>query len=73
MATKHDNRCADNSADDEPIFTLCARDPAAPAGVYRWIEESTRLGVREEKLADARQIAAEMVAWQQEHGAKAPD
>lgn len=71
--------CLGKSADDEPIFTLCARDVAAPAVVERWIEEVERLcyavGIEppEKKIAEARALAHQMRAWQTVNGAKLPD
>lgn len=52
--------CYDKAADDEPMFTLLARDEAAPALVRAWAAEH---GEKPEKAAEARGIADAMEAW----------
>lgn len=75
MATKHNERCFQNSADDEPVFTLCARDKVAPATVRDWADRAGAIGAPPEKTVKARQIAEEMDRWQEEHPelVKVPD
>lgn len=36
--------CWNKADDDEPIFVLLARDPAAPAAIICWADERVRLG-----------------------------
>jgi hypothetical protein len=63
--------CINKSADDEPVFVLCARDPAAAHAVRDWVERRRILGMtrgdnreREEaKLQEALQCAAQMEQW----------
>ena len=52
--------CYDKAADDEPLFTLLARDPTAPALVRAW---AAHQGERNEKVAEACSIADAMEAW----------
>lgn len=67
--------CLGRSADDEPVFVLCARDRFAPGLVRKWADrveavanehgegtERTR-----QKIASARELADEMEAWQAAH------
>jgi len=54
MATKREGcPCYDKAEDDEPIFTLLARDPLAADVVTFWIERAKEAGVRPEKIAEA--------------------
>lgn len=83
MGTKHTEKCLENSADDEPrtqlrgepVFTLCARDRAAPAAVRDWAMRAGLLGAPSEKTGAAYRIAVEMETWQQENPdrVKVPD
>jgi len=48
--------CLNRSADDEMLFVICGRDPAAIDTVRHWIEQRIRLGknVRgDRKIAEA--------------------
>lgn len=38
------NSCLNNANDNEMIFVLLARDPAAPIAIEAWIQERIRLG-----------------------------
>lgn len=57
----------------EPVFVLRARDRLAPFTVSKWAGEAEAHGCPKEKVDGARRIAAEMIAWQQANGVKAPD
>ena len=50
------NSCLNKAKDDELIFVLLARDPAAPEAVRAWIKERIRLG--KNKPGDAKLIEA---------------
>lgn len=63
MATKHTDGCFQHAEDDEPLFTLLARDPAAPGLVRQWAEKAELLGQPEEKIADALAVADQMDVW----------
>lgn len=65
MATKHENSCLNNSADDEPLFVLCARDPDAPATVRDWAARAGVRGAPDRKVVGARAVAEEMERWQE--------
>ncbi len=65
MANKHTEQCLMNSADDEPVFTLCARDVTAPAAVRDWAARAAFAGAPPEKTGAAYRIAVEMETWQQ--------
>ena len=59
---------------DEPVFVLRAKDLTAPMAVRAWANRAEELGtIRPEKLEEARAIAREMIAWQNQHGGKLPD
>lgn len=58
------NSCLNRTADDEPIFVLCARDVLAPNAVDTWADFAEGQGVRSEKIAEARQLAERMREWQ---------
>jgi len=36
--------CINRAHDDEPVFVLLGRDPAAPAVIQEWVWERIRLG-----------------------------
>lgn len=63
------NSCLNRSACDEPLFVLCARDIDAPTVVREWANIREATGGRSEKIAEARQCAANMEAWQRTHNA----
>jgi len=67
--TKHTSTCLLKAADDEPIFTLRAKDPFAPEIVLEWAKRNE--GIQPpEKLEQAMGIAAEMDAWRIAHPVK---
>ena len=48
--------CLNRARDDEQLFVLLGRDPAAPAAVLAWIDERIRLGKNkpdDPKIAEA--------------------
>lgn len=56
--------CHEHALPDEPLFTLLARDPAAPSLVRAWADKREKLGTAStEKLAEARACADAMEAW----------
>lgn len=78
--------CLAKSADDEPIFILCARDIFAARAVREWADELERNAARlpldaggltagrQEKIAEARRLALQMDRWRAAHdGGKIPD
>lgn len=65
--------CLGQSADDEPVFLLCARDVLAAGAVYAWINAAELVGVPAQKKAAARHVLREMVEWQKTHAMKVPD
>ncbi len=40
----HPESCLNRARDEERLFVLRARDPAAPAAIRAWIKERLRLG-----------------------------
>lgn len=59
MGYKKDDECIKKAYDDERIFVLMARDPAAPTTIMQWISRS--LGSQPpEKLHEALDCAIEM-------------
>lgn len=82
--TKHAQGCFQAAGDDEPVFTLRAKDAFAPAVVAFWIqlvEASVRIEDMDgdqarhlmEKIADARHCIGAMVEWQRNNTHKIPD
>lgn len=67
MSTKHDSSCLKNSADDEPLFVLCARDPDASNAVRDWAARAGARGVSTEKVVGARLVAEDMDRWREDH------
>lgn len=64
-------RLLENTADDEDIFILCARDILAPAVVRKWASEAHICGgVPAEKIQEAHACADRMQARK---GRKVPD
>lgn len=51
------NSCLNKARDDELLFVLLARDPAAPATVRAWIDERIRRGLNEP--SDPKIVSAE--------------
>jgi hypothetical protein len=61
--------CYENAAPDEPMFVLLARDPQAPALVWRWARVRALRGESKEKVQEAMRCADEvapvtMAAWE---------
>ena len=56
--------CLGKSADDEPVFILCARDTLAPDTVRTWADAAEAAMCNPEKVASARALADQMEAWQ---------
>lgn len=50
-------------ANGEPVFTLRAKDKLAPGIIEIWADLAAKHGADPEKVAEARQIAAEMREW----------
>lgn len=82
--TKHAYGCFQAADEDEPIFTLRAKDAFAPVLVLQWaqlVAQSIVHGDRSkeeldhllDKLEDARHCARAMVEWQRNNGHKIPD
>lgn len=64
------NSCLNKAADDEMMFVLRAKDPAAPAAILAWIAMRVILGlnkVDDPKLVEAADTGNEM-ARQREAG-----
>jgi hypothetical protein len=66
-------RCIARSKPDEPLFTLCARDIAAPDTVRDWARRAAKAGAPAAKVGQALLDAEAMERWQRKHGAKIPD
>jgi hypothetical protein len=41
---EHTESCLNKARDDERLFVLLARDPAAPIAIRAWVAERVRLG-----------------------------
>ena len=69
--------CIGKSQDDEPIFTLVARDKFAAAAVRRWAGEvmaGSGKTIDDPKIAEAMALAQQMDNWREAHGGgKVPD
>lgn len=65
--------CLSRVAEDEPVFVLRAKDMVAPATVMRWAALAETAGVSREKVVEARDLAMQMVLWQEKNGSKVPD
>lgn len=60
---KHD--CYAKAEEDEPMFTLLARDPTAASCVRHWV--MSNIGeISHEKREEALRCARDMDVWQQE-------
>lgn len=59
--------------EDEPVFLLRAQDMVAPKVVDFWVKEADALGAKPNIVNAAREQAARMRTWQEDHGAKTPD
>lgn len=53
--------------DDEPVFTLAARDLTAPTIIQNWIEDARAAGTNEDKLERAEQHLCDFEQFQKEH------
>ena len=60
------NSCLNRAADDEPVFVLLGRDPAAPFAISAWIGGRVarkKNGYGDYQLLDAEAVADAMVVW----------
>jgi len=65
---KHDelndaDSCLNKARDDERIFVLLSRDPAAPEAIRAWVAERVRLGkntLKDPQIREALDCAARM-------------
>lgn len=73
MAIKGKDAAYNKAAPGEPIFTLRAQDKLAPIVVRIWASLAEAHGSPGMKIAEGHLAAAEMLAWQAEHGCKIPD
>lgn len=74
MANKRNDACLAKVGKDEPVFTLRAGDRFAPMLVQLWADlAATQRHNDEEKITGAKQIAIDMMKWQQTNKAKFPD
>ena len=58
------NSCLNKAKDDEMIFVVLGRDPAAMATIIEWCNERIKLGLNDEgdtKLSEALECANKMV------------
>lgn len=65
-----DDGCLAKARDDEMLFVLLARDPAAPVAIRAWIKERIRIGKNKDddlKIEEARACAAMMEATRDMH------
>lgn len=53
--------------DDEPVFTIAARDLTGADTVRDWIARCEKLGVNSDKLERSRQHLADIERFQSEH------
>jgi len=61
--------CLNSAHDNEPLFILRGKDPAAPAAIRAWTEERIALGINtrsDDKMVSAATVAQEMEAYQQQ-------
>jgi len=62
---EHPESCFNKASDQERLFVLLARDPAAPVAVRAWIDERIRLGKNkpdDDQIREARECASRMEA-----------
>lgn len=62
--------CYAKAEPDEPIFVLLARDRYAPTLVWLWATLRELDGEDPEKVREARQCIADMMAWAHDHNRK---
>lgn len=67
MATKHDDSCFQKAEDDEPLFTLLARDKTAPLLVELWARLREQRDGYTDQVAEALNTAADMRAWREKN------
>lgn len=68
--------CLNHSRPDEPLFVLCARDPAAPPTVREWARRYVKAKGGKRRLTDKQRakvqhafaLADEMEAWALDNG-----
>lgn len=65
--------CLGKSADEEPVFILCARDLSAPVAIRAWAADARKRAVPAAKFSSALAVADQMEAWVRKHGSKRPD
>jgi hypothetical protein len=62
---EHTESCFNKARDDERLFVLLARDPAAPAAIRAWVAERVRLGknhLLDDQIVEALECATLMEA-----------
>ena len=59
--------CLGRSADDEPVFVVCARDVQGGAMVRLWASGAIGQRVNPDKIAAALRVGEAMDAWHVEH------
>jgi len=57
------NSCWNKARDDEPIFTLRAKDLLSSGFVLHWAHTADLLGCSENKVLNARKTSKNMVEW----------
>lgn len=60
---KHNDRCLPKVRDDEPIFVLRGQDELAPYLVNLWAFQAKKLGLTDERIQEARDIARAMECY----------
>ncbi len=73
MATKHTDGCFQKAEDDEPLFTLLARDPMASVLVQIWATSCEAMGQPEHRSEEANKVAEAMDAWRAKNRPNRPD
>lgn len=63
----------DNTMPDWPWLVLGAADPAVPHAIRALADESQRLGMDDEYVADLRRLADKFVRWRLSHATGDPD
>ena len=53
---EYESSCFNKARDDERVFVLLARDPAAPVAIRAWVAERLRIG--KNSITDAQVIEA---------------
>lgn len=73
MATKHTDGCFQHAEDDEPLFTLLARDASAPSLVALWADLREKRDGLTLQVREARLCAEQMREWRMDNRSPAPD